>query len=283
MISISRSGLEAHQDCPRKYYLTYLDGGRGWASPVDSAVQLQQGTHLHLGMEALMRAVKEGVEGAELIGLQTLRETPHSLERDDYLIVEALYLAWVRTRLEEFLSEYEIVSVEEPMTVPLREIEIYVKGDVVVRSRHSGLCWSVDWKTTSSPSNWATRWKREPQGFLQTWATREKYPEVAGTIFEGLVKGKKYQGKYTSPLVRGWVGLAEDGEAEDGGGSPREKVRIGRERAGLRGVGEEDPLVGAAHVVNDGERQLGRGGRLAVTTADDNPVAVDRRHGDQRQ
>lgn len=214
MLSISRSGLETYQDCPRKYFYQYVEGGRGLASAQDKATQLQQGTVLHLGMESLMKAVLRGIDPDEaaILGLETIRGERATLERPDYEIVEALYLAWVRTRMEEFFREYEVVAVEQATTVPIKDMEIYVRDDVLVRSRFSELLFSVDWKTPSSDRNWSTKWRREPQGFLQTWASRQRYPEVVGAIFEGLVKGVKREGLYTSPLVRCWRGVDKEGE-----------------------------------------------------------------------
>jgi hypothetical protein len=215
MISISRSGLESYQSCPRQYYYRYVDGGRGWASTIEKTTALQQGTILHSGMENLMRAILAGTEPAQAAyeGLAAIREGRYTLpDQRDFDIIEALYFAWVRTRLEEFLAEYEIVSVESPTELTLSKIKLYVRDDVLVRSRHSELLFSVDWKSTASGNYWGTRWRREPQGFLQTWASRQKHPDVVGTIFEGLVKGQKRDGDYTSPLTRCWMGL--DGEGE---------------------------------------------------------------------
>lgn len=211
-VSVSRSGLETYQDCPRKYFYSYVAGGRGYSSTVDKAIPLQQGNILHSGMEVLMKAILNGEDGADEKGLAALRAYPHTLEERDFVIVEALYLAWLRTRRDKFLEEYKIISVEEPTAIKIKNVTIYVRGDVLVQSNYSELLWSVDWKCITSSNNWGTKWKREPQGFLQTWASREKYPEVAGTIFEGFVKGVKRDGAYVSPLVRAFMAATSDNE-----------------------------------------------------------------------
>lgn len=200
--------------CRRQCFFAYYYGGTGvdFRKPYYS---LELGTALHAGMESLMRSVLLAQEKKTTIGEEAILEAINASMRE-WLRHEKAEFAdkgeedgeavlfsegrdflhmwirgWARTRLPEFMSEFRIVHIEKEISVDLGGTEFRSRGDVVVRD-FMGDAWLVDWKTTSNPKDWKSKWGTESQSWTQPFvAERVLELKIQGVIFEGFLKWKR--------------------------------------------------------------------------------------------
>lgn len=216
----SKSGYEARGRCPRRWYYGYHYKG-GWETTKRSR-DLMIGILVHLGLEVLLRtekiedsmsAMQEEIERLE--GIHVDEGDPVGGEQfyEDCALASGLVLGWYHTRYAEFLDEYEIISIEESINTLLApDLTLVAKCDIVVRSKASGLVYVWNWKTTNEVKDWQTKWRYDIQMWTEAFAVEDKLGiEVTGCIVEGLYKGVLREGKWTSPLVRGWKRPMPDG------------------------------------------------------------------------
>lgn len=217
---ISRSSYETFSSCPRKGYWSYIYEGGKQAQKTDPAPLI--GLCVHEGME---RGFNGGTEDEilETVSSRWLaEENLDTFDKEQNLaLAQALTLGWWRSRAEEFLRQYEVVSVEEELEVPLSSnIVLQARCDCIARDRASGMLWVFNWKTTSNPQDWTDQWRFDIQSMTEALAAQERYGEyVQGCIFEGFIKGGKYKGVSSSPLVTGYT----DGKVWAAGGKNRTK------------------------------------------------------------
>lgn len=230
---ISRSSYECFSACPRKGYWSYVYEGGKQTQKTDPAPLI--GLCVHEGME---RGLKGGTE-PEILEAVTARwfaeEDVSDFDKQQNLaLAQGLCIGWWRSRAAEFDAKYEVVSVEEEIEVPLSSnIVLQARCDAVVRERATGMLWVFNWKTTSSPGDWTDQWKYDIQSMTEALAAQEFHGEyVQGCIFEGFIKGGKYKGVSTSPLVTGYT----DGKTWEAGGKARKaewkKVSVWKEFQG---------------------------------------------------
>jgi hypothetical protein len=118
----------------------------------------------------------------------------------------AAFLAWERSKQDEFFERWEVLSVEEEFEIPISpNIVLYTRADAVVKDRGDGSNWVLNWKTTSDIKDWNRKWFFDPQGWTEGIAAEAKLGiSVAGSIYLGVWKGPFYNGKTTSRLVHGY-------------------------------------------------------------------------------
>jgi hypothetical protein len=171
-----------------------------------------------------MRDIKRGVEDLDILSYMDKGREVFYKELEGYTIedptlraqvvegehlVRGLIFAWIRAKALDFVSEYEVISIEEEVRVPLASnVTLAARADAVVRSRESGAFYVWNWKTTSgrpSPVTWTGEWTYAVQMWTEALAIEDHLGvPIQGCIVEGLCKGYRKDGKYSSPLVYGW-------------------------------------------------------------------------------
>lgn len=217
---ISRSSYECFSACPRKGYWSYIYEGGKEAEKAEAAPTI--GLALHRGMEIGLRGGTE----AEVLEAVAQEYSAHANlaapdEAQNLALAQALCLGWWRSRAQEFFREYEVVSVEKEISVPLASnILLQARCDAVVRHRGSAMLWVFNWKTAADVRDWTDQWKYDIQAMTEALAAQEDMGEyVQGCIFEGFWKGSKYKGVSTSPLITGYT----NGSIWEAGGKSRSK------------------------------------------------------------
>lgn len=173
----------------------------------------------HIGAEVLLKggtgeeAFAAAAPAAEAFGLQP--------PWNQWLL--GAYLAWERAKQEDFLQQWEILSIEEEYEIPISpNVVLYTRADAVARDRSDGTLWVLNWKTASDIKDWNRKWFFDPQGWTEALAAEAKFnEEVKGCIYLGVWKGPIYQGKTTSRLIGGYRHTSRTGTTygtENGGG-----------------------------------------------------------------
>jgi hypothetical protein len=207
---LSRSSYEAFSKCQRLGYYRFMKDGTGYEGPKSPALVVGLGTHK--GIEVALRGgTPEEVEAATVeeirgaLGLPQDQPTP-SNDRDaqNEALAVGLALAWQRVRLPFWQENFDFLSIEQEISVPLsHDLVLQARADLVVRERSSGLLFVVNWKTTSSLKDWTLKWLYDIQAMTEALAVQESLGEnVVGCLFEGLYKGSVLKGGISgSPLV----------------------------------------------------------------------------------
>lgn len=212
MRKVSRSSHMCHRECPRKHYNTYLKDGTGYTTKgtnPDFAI----GLACHKGLEEVLRengievAVREGLAElkAQLVG-EPLNEM-EVFHRDEMgALVEALLRGWFRTRWPSFKEQYEVLEIEkERRTLLAPNVNLMSREDALLRNREDGRLVLLNWKTTSSISDWDKKWKADVQAWTEALAVEAGVGEtVAGCLFEGLYKGVRKDNRQCSSLLYGY-------------------------------------------------------------------------------
>jgi hypothetical protein len=220
MRMISRSSHSSFRQCPRRFYYGYTKDGTGYTSDSKN-MDLVVGLAVHAGMEKLLLSsgnVEEAVNAASVYYENAAPDTrPADQDNearalyDFYLreqanLVEALIRGWYRTRWPVFHNTYEVVAVEqERRTLLSSNVVLMSREDALVRLRETGQLVLLNWKTTSSLSDWETKWHYDIQAWSEALAIEHETGEpVAGCIFEGLYKGTRKDNRQCTSLLYGY-------------------------------------------------------------------------------
>jgi hypothetical protein len=125
-------------------------------------------------------------------------------QRDEgQALIEGLLLGWYRLHYNNFIEEYEVLSVEQDGHIPLGEnVALIFKADVVVRSRFDGEIYVFNWKTTGRTWQWDAKWETDIQMWTEALAVEQALGEsVRGCIVEGFHKGEFKFGHHQTPLL----------------------------------------------------------------------------------
>ncbi len=220
---IDRSRYATLRTCPRKRYWNYEYLGKG-LSGINPSIEIAAGIAGHSAMAALLGSPVPllVLDTALQVGKASLweqfpnaasDEAVHETLTQEWTIVEALLRAWHKARLPRFSAEYEVVVVEKEMP-PLaigHGIELMTRPDLVVRRRTDSTYWDWDWKFTGFIGKWQERWDADLTRLTKAAAIEAALNiRIEGVTVEGLYKGPKRDGYYTSPLVVAY--LHESGE-----------------------------------------------------------------------
>lgn len=221
MRKISRSSHLAFSECMRKGYWGYCWNGTGLSETGKSA-PLLIGLTVHKGMELLLLGTTDDtalMDGMEVEWLSHGGPMQEFKDQQNLALAKALVLGWKRCRLDEFLTLYEIISVEREIETQLApNILLQARADCVTRNKWDGTVWVWNWKTSSSISDWNDQWTYDIQAMTEALAVQESLGEyVQGCVFEGFYKGGSYGGVSTSALVTGYT----DGQQWQVGGRSR--------------------------------------------------------------
>lgn len=224
---ISRSSFDSFRECPRKGFWRYLSGPfdgsdvKGLEEPGPPNPHYTLGIVWHEGAEKLL-AGESGEAAFDAAANHPLLEQLDPLWQQWLL---AAYLAWERAKQEEFLQQWEVLSVEEEFEIPISpNVVLYTRADGVIRDRSDGSVWVLNWKTASDVKDWTKRWTYDPQGWTEAIAAEARLGlEVKGAIYMGVWKGPMYMGKTTSRLIHGYKynsrGAVTYATENNGGGS----------------------------------------------------------------
>lgn len=150
---ITNSQMKCFRRCPREHQIEYVLGYRA----KEEADALRFGSLIHVGLEALWRAVKAGMIGTA--PLDAALEKMRASAVDDFEFVRAsALLRGYHERWSADLEHYEVLSVEAELSAPLvnpetgassRTYELGLKLDVVLRDRRDGRVKLMEHKSSS--------------------------------------------------------------------------------------------------------------------------------------
>lgn len=203
----------------RRGYNRYLYRGTG----VDSAVpniNLLIGLAVHKGQEVLLLSGGDVDKSRLALREEFAHRTSgvkdpgptvaHQLDEGLHLS-EALHMAWALTRYNDFIDEYEVISVEKESRLTLANGQVFMaRADAVVRSRSDGHLYVFNWKTTKQKKDWNEIYQDDVQSWTEALVTEQELGEpIIGCIYEGFFKGVQLGAVYSSPLIYGFANGGE--------------------------------------------------------------------------
>lgn len=194
-----RTRTETDWLCPRKRYLQFEYDGRGIV-PVEEQLPLAFGIAVHQG---LARLIREGPSAVPTI----IDDAPSVNPEVDALFSGMMHGA-ARYLIPSLLNRFEIVAVEREITTVFDDDLMFgCIPDLIGRDRETGLCWYIEYKTTSDRSaSWVNAWNRAVQLHAGAYLAHiELDIPMAGCIVIGLSKGSKYKGSIRSPFVHAFI------------------------------------------------------------------------------
>lgn len=236
MIVLARSRIETLGRCPRKWFYSYaLDGG--WM-PQGTHRDLQIGIWLHAGMETLL---KTGDINAAALSIPL----PEGEMAEHIALARALLFGWYRTRWAQLLAEYEIISVEKEILLPLAPgLILLARTDASLRERSTGRVVVFNWKTTNRISDWTEKWRRDVQMWTEALATEQDLGEpVSHVLVEGFYKGVWREQHWATPLIWGSKKELPDGEWKYSNKRVPNWIRFPVWEERLRGAENNDPVA----------------------------------------
>lgn len=212
-----RSRTTTDWKCPRRRYLAYEQGGRGW-SPSHEAIQLFLGSTVHDGLAAI--AVHQERVDIDHIATTAFRSVYDTLvsERgregeifatEQATLIEGMIrgfhkFCWPRL----FPEGSKVLAIEQEMEFRLAEpdangegLTFMCKPDLVIELP-DGRVFYIEYKTTSTKkAEWVNSWGPAVQ-LHSTLKAIEKHLGVRpdGVIVQGLYKGYVSYGKQSSPF-----------------------------------------------------------------------------------
>lgn len=213
---ISRSSYESYNTCPRKHYYNYEWDGTG-VDTTEPNIDLCIGLGVHKGMELLLsgippeQAAERGREEFLYLTSGGSGENVkwNSMVREGAVLVYAFVRGFLKAH-PTFLEDYRVVSVEEEVRAPLSgDVVLMARADAVLEDRDNFL-WVLNHKTCTS---WdSSDWMYDVQMWTEAMAIEQKYGRpVVGCIITGFLKGGRYAGLLSSPLIYSWD-KEKDGE-----------------------------------------------------------------------
>lgn len=239
-IKFSRSAQESFRRCRREYFYKYEKNGTGFEPSIPS-LPLIIGTTIHLGMEWLFKVnVEEAIKHAWAEWEKLIEGRPQFPEGKPFasygdfldeqkMLIAGLIYAWRIQFYEQFIREYEVISVEREIETKVGEVPILVcfdgggtfvadpegsgnfctcgwareahskkmkpvilqsRCDMVVRSNLDGAIYIPDWKCVKDARDWHRKFQMESQTWAQMHAVGAHLGElVGGAIYWALIKG----------------------------------------------------------------------------------------------
>lgn len=210
--------------CPRKgWWAKYYPSETGGLEAVSPQLNLEIGSAVHLGIEAILKGMKyldwgsaefdQELSAVIVVAQASYDEKMESFEWEDSKAegraqVEAMIslFAYHQKGLRALLNLFEIIYIEPEVSVELGgELIFNSRPDLIVRSKEDGLYYTIDFKTASQFDERAKLQSGQDfQSILQ--------PTVAGLFFDlpivgeirwNLIKGRK-QKKFEDGNFVGW-------------------------------------------------------------------------------
>ena len=276
---IDRSRILDYQHCPRKRYYGFHFNEAG-IQRKSKSLPLVFGGAFHEGMEVLLSS------GPNDVNMETgcVTHTPYVLDKavaralqfidqsfasrgvdlgegesaslyalnEQKAIAEGLIRGWWAYEGERFLSDFEVLEVEQEGRAELGDgITLLFRPDAVVRERLTNDLYIVSWKTESSHGAWSMqRATTDMQSMSEVWGVENKKEfcsichgsgvtdggeactdcwgkgkvpmnvQVEGVLYKFAVKGTRKMDDYLgfkvqdTPLAYGWTRKGADGSTE---------------------------------------------------------------------
>lgn len=243
---LDRSRTETAMRCARLYFWEYCFMGlgirRARALP---AWELETGTYIHEGIEALLRgtmgpadaalhaqaayrdAVQPLMDELDLGETRELRQREFEQQLD---LVLALVYGWGLVGLPRYLASYEMVDIEKEEEISFLvngvEMRLLTRADIIGRNRQTGVKLIHNLKSVSNPDEaWRRQWAIDQCTLTERIATEERLGEsISGVVIEGMCKGRKEEyprasgfWQHNSPLIWAWADK-QDGQSLPGEG-----------------------------------------------------------------
>lgn len=185
-----RSRTETYFTCPRKRYLQYELGGRGY-SPSPSPDQLF-GLAIHSALDAVLS--QRAPDLSSIDGIFGITPDGYPLADEYKALAWGFVDAALHYYLPYLLEEYDIIQHPElNVSLPLADgLDYITRLDLSVRRKADKMPFVLEWKTTSYPNT--LRWQLEFQlQLLMEAACLEAHlgEPVGGVILVGINKGWK--------------------------------------------------------------------------------------------
>jgi len=247
-----RTRIEDHEKCPRKRFWRYHFDGTGIEGGDALKIDARIGTWVHNGIErwlnddvhdevsAVFHAKKCSdlfiVECKGIVKWDELNDEQRFVIDEAGQIVKALVYAWCRVRGESLLADYDILAVEQEMTVDLEVgdgesesdvVRLMTRPDIVARRKTDGAIFVRNIKTVRDPgTTWREQWSLDMQTLSEPLAvdkwlfdSSHEASSVDGVSIDGLITGEvleypKGSGHryHNTPLLYAWCrkGIAND-------------------------------------------------------------------------
>lgn len=170
----SNSGVTCFQECPRKYYWSYV----ALLTPKKKSSPLGFGTAVHSGIKNLYRNQAE--KNQELVA-QYIPNQGEELRTQAKL--ENIFRTY---QAEKFPMLWEVVAVEDPIKFTVGGHTFVVIPDLVVKWRDEFFV--IEHKhTTRLTANFFEKFQRDSQIDAEMLAVRSKYGSCGGVYVNGIV------------------------------------------------------------------------------------------------
>lgn len=218
---IYKTLLDTFDQCDRKGYLRYFFLGNGVEAGARGS-ELSIGVAIHKGVEALWggASVPDAIAQAHLdyehdvvFPDGTSAEIIAAVRAEQRLVIQAVVTLFSKTVLKTFLEQYEHVSSEEKIIVPLTPgLSLYARPDAVIRSKVDNRLFNFSLKTEKSHNR-----IKHPAALIDTGGLTESVTmaatagggdlkSIGGTIMCYLVVGTMDDDEIIiwNPLIHGW-------------------------------------------------------------------------------
>ncbi len=221
-LRLSKSQIDTHEQCPRKWFLKYAYGGAGIEPDGLRSMDLSKGVAIHKGIERLFAG--DSIDAALTAAFAEFDAdlaqdkvaagvTPVGVITENKMVVEACLRLWNQVRLPALRAEYDYVAGEYEMTTRLSDtLSLYARPDAVLRSKQDGRLFNWSLKTERSHNT-----TKHPTALIDTGGLTEainmamvmadgELMRVGGTLMEYVVAGRPDDDEpiIWHPGVHGW-------------------------------------------------------------------------------
>lgn len=212
----TRTFWEVDQRCRRaRYWLTEYEG-RG-IEPLTSAYELEFGTIVHAAVAAMLGEATASID--DIVGLALRDLEPLLVERleesqlEQRATLEGLLRGFDAVVRPHVLQQYDVLCVEQEVSYDHHGVTLGSKPDTLVRSKATGECIYIEWKTTrNTDDRWLQSWHRSPQLVAGAYgAAAQLGVTIDHAYVVGLYKGYEYKGSWSSPWCYPWRKLSDIG------------------------------------------------------------------------
>jgi hypothetical protein len=245
------------EHCPRKRFWRYHFDGLGIEGGDTLKVDARIGQWVHNGIERWLNGFQHSTLFAPALAEDCARNAADGfvdeckaivewdglIEEQKFQIIEggqivkALVYAWCRVRGESLMVDYDILAIEQEMTVDFVTViggvavRLMARPDIVARRKSDGAIFIRNLKTVRDPSTiWREQWALDMQTLseplaVDKWLFDSKYEASTcdGVSIDGLITGavEEYpRGSghryHNTPLLYAWCkkGIANDAPFE---------------------------------------------------------------------
>jgi hypothetical protein len=203
LYDLDRSRIVAREECERKRFLNYdfdvygepIGLQRKTASlPLLNGIEIHEAAARILGGERLndvMELMNSRYRGqVDARGVHAHPDVDRLIAEQTHML-EGMLRAFALTWVPRILEEYDVVSIEQPLTWGIApSLRMRFRFDVVLRRKGDGQLVILDYKSMAYVSDaWSRKLERSRQTHLYIAAAQELYGEKVEMAYVGMVKG----------------------------------------------------------------------------------------------